>query len=142
NYRFNNNKRKFKVKIFYFRYINPSENAPVALIAFGEGWHNYHHVFPWDYKTAELGNYRLNITTGFIDLMAKWGLAYDLKTVDPKMIKKRILRTGDGTHGSHPIWGWGDSDMKTADYELRLEENRHYSFSNGYTADSKRDILF
>lgn len=39
----------------------------------GEGWHNYHHVFPWDYKTAELGNYRYNITTAFIDFFAKIG---------------------------------------------------------------------
>jgi len=39
----------------------------------GEGWHNYHHVFPWDYKAAELGNYSVNLTTGFIDLFAKIG---------------------------------------------------------------------
>lgn len=53
----------------------------VALGAAGEGWHNYHHVFPWDYKAAELGNYRANPTTLFIDFMARIGWAYDLKTV-------------------------------------------------------------
>lgn len=89
------------------RYINPSENKSVALFAFGEGWHNYHHVFPWDYKTAELGNYRANFTTCFIDCMAKIGWAYDLKTVAPETIKRRVERTGDGTHNT---WGWGDKD--------------------------------
>ena len=64
----------------------------------GEGWHNYHHVFPWDYKTAELGNYTLNFTTAFIDFFAWLGLAYDRKTVPKKMVCDRVLRTGDGSH--------------------------------------------
>lgn len=78
------------------------------MLALGEGWHNYHHVFPWDYKTAELGNYSLNFTTAFIDFFAKIGWAYDLKTVSEDMIKKRVERTGDGTH---ELWGWGDKDQ-------------------------------
>lgn len=90
------------------RYINPVQNKSVAILALGEGWHNYHHVFPWDYKTAELGNYSFNFTTAFIDFFAKIGWAYDLKTVSENMIKKRVERTGDG---SHELWGWGDKDQ-------------------------------
>ncbi|KAJ8915200.1 hypothetical protein NQ315_015423 [Exocentrus adspersus] len=116
----------------YDKTIKPTENRFVAWIAFGEGWHNYHHVFPWDYKAAELGNYRLNFTTAFLDFMAKVGWAYDLKTVSPHMVKKRVQRTGDGTweevkngkmngddndHQFHSdaLWGWGDKDMKDED---------------------------
>ena len=77
-------------------------------MALGEGWHNYHHVFPWDYKTAELGDYSANVTTAFIDFFAKIGWAYDLKTVSADIIEKRAQRTGDG---SHPVWGWGDKDL-------------------------------
>ncbi|XP_073992383.1 acyl-CoA Delta-9 desaturase-like [Rhodnius prolixus] len=88
--------------------INPSENLGVALGAAGEGWHNYHHVFPWDYKAAELGNYRANFTTGFIDFMSRIGMAYDLKTVPKEVIDKRCARTGDGTR---QLWGWGDKDL-------------------------------
>ena len=62
-------------------------------------------VFPWDYKTAELGNYRMNFTTAFIDFFAKIGWAYDLKTVSDEIIQKRVERTGDG---SHTLWGYGD----------------------------------
>lgn len=63
----------------YFKYISfstikSSNNIFVAVVAFGEGWHNYHHVFPWDYKTAELGNYELNITTAFIDFFCWIGI--------------------------------------------------------------------
>lgn len=105
--------------LFVYRYINPAENLGVAIGAMGEGWHNYHHVFPWDYKTAELGNYRANFTTAFIDFFAKIGWAYDLKTVSAQMIKKRVERTGDGTHEVYStdhnhegeVWGWDDKDM-------------------------------
>ncbi|KAL5284328.1 hypothetical protein ACFFRR_006548 [Megaselia abdita] len=59
----------------YDKTISPVENWAVSIAAMGEGWHNYHHVFPWDYKTGEFGEYYLNITTGFIDLMEKIGWA-------------------------------------------------------------------
>lgn len=90
----------------YDKYISPAENRGVAIFALGEGFHNYHHVFPWDYKTAELGNYRMNFTTAFIDFFAKIGWAYDLKTVSQEIIDKRAVRTGDG---SRTLWGYGDT---------------------------------
>ncbi|XP_017785886.1 PREDICTED: acyl-CoA Delta(11) desaturase-like [Nicrophorus vespilloides] len=92
----------------YDRFINPSENISVSILAMGEGWHNYHHTFPWDYKTSELGKYTTNFTAAFIDFMAKIGQAYDLKSVSTELIRKRVQRTGDGTH---ELWGWGDKDQ-------------------------------
>jgi len=68
------------------------------MLTWGEGFHNYHHTFPWDYKAAELGDYSLNLTKCIIDLFHRLGLAYDLKTVPERMIRARITRTGDGTH--------------------------------------------
>lgn len=89
-----NNLFYFVVNMFALscRSISPVENAIVSFLASGEGWHNYHHAFPWDYKAAELGNYSLNITTAFIDFFAYLGLAYDLKTASPDTIKKCIAR--------------------------------------------------
>ncbi|XP_011698178.1 PREDICTED: acyl-CoA Delta(11) desaturase-like [Wasmannia auropunctata] len=116
----------------YDNSISPTDSYSVGIGAFGEGWHNYHHVFPWDYKAAELGNYRTNFTTAFIDFFAWIGWAYDLKTVAYSMIKKRAERTGDGSkyerhtdghrdehHHSHEgvIWGWGDADMAPEDMQ-------------------------
>lgn len=92
----------------YDKNLNPTENKFVAAISLGEGFHNYHHTFPWDYKAAELSFYKYNMSTAFIDICAKVGLAYDLKTVSPEMIKNRVTRTGDG---SHNIWGWGDKEQ-------------------------------
>lgn len=92
----------------YDKNINPVETKPVSLVVLGEGFHNYHHVFPWDYKTAELGDYSLNISKLFIDTMSLLGLAYDMKTVSRDVIEKRVKRTGDG---SHHLWGWDDKDV-------------------------------
>ncbi|KAJ8919212.1 hypothetical protein NQ315_012200 [Exocentrus adspersus] len=105
----------------YDRYINPSENLTVSLLALGEGWHNYHHTFPWDYKTSELGKYSVNFSAAFIDFFAKIGWAYDLKTVSEEMIRKRVERTGDGTH---EVWGWGDKDQLKEDYEEAVIINK------------------
>lgn len=79
----------------YDKGISPSENRLVSWGAIGEGWHNYHHTFPYDYRTSELG-WNLNLTMMFIDFMAKIGLAYDLKIVPDDVVVKRMLRTGDG----------------------------------------------
>ena len=87
----------------------------VSLITLGEGYHNFHHVYPWDYKTAEIGGNHVNLTTCFIDFCACIGWAYDLKAAPLSMVKRRVERTGDGTH---EIWGWGDKDMTTSDKNL------------------------
>ncbi|XP_017780909.1 PREDICTED: acyl-CoA Delta(11) desaturase-like [Nicrophorus vespilloides] len=110
----------------YDRNIGPTENKLVSHLACGEGWHNYHHVFPWDYKTSELGNYRLNLTLAFIDLCAKFGWAYDLKTVPHEVVTRRALRTGDGSRKIRikEIWGWGDEDMTIEDTEAALIINK------------------
>lgn len=105
----------------YDKTINPAENPSVAALAFGEGFHNYHHVFPWDYKTAELGKYHINFTTAFIDFFAKIGWAYDLKTVSENTIEQRVKRTGDGTHN---LWGWGDTDQDATEKQSATIINR------------------
>ncbi|XP_063924715.1 acyl-CoA Delta-9 desaturase-like [Zophobas morio] len=76
----------------YNREIKPTENVFVSICSFGEGWHNYHHVFPWDYKAGEFGSYKTNVSTAIIDLMAKIGWAYDLKSATPEMLKLRRSR--------------------------------------------------
>ncbi|KOB66242.1 Acyl-CoA desaturase BmorQPVE3, partial [Operophtera brumata] len=81
----------------YDQNIQPVESWFVSLISLGEGWHNYHHAFPWDYKAAEL-TMHFNFSATLIRFFETIGLAYDLKTASPEMVEKRIMRTGDGTH--------------------------------------------
>ncbi|KAG4074343.1 hypothetical protein HA402_008752 [Bradysia odoriphaga] len=77
--------------------IKPVESMFVAFFAVGEGWHNYHHAFPWDYRASELGS-PLNITGFLIDLLAQIGQVYDRKEATHNMVKNRVLRTGDKSH--------------------------------------------
>ncbi|GBP32238.1 hypothetical protein EVAR_27662_1 [Eumeta japonica] len=88
----------------YDNKIKPVQNLAVSIFAIGEGFHNYHHVYPWDYRTAELGNNYLNLTTKILDFFAWIGWAYDMKTVSSDIVQTRMKRTGDGTN----LWGWGD----------------------------------
>ncbi|KAK2820505.1 hypothetical protein Q5P01_023464 [Channa striata] len=83
----------------YDRNINPRENKFVTFSAIGEGFHNYHHTFPYDYASSEFGS-KLNLTTSFIDFMCLLGLAKDRKRVSREMIQARVQRTGDGSHRS------------------------------------------
>lgn len=75
----------------------PKENPYVSFMTYGEGWHNYHHAFPWDYKAAEFG-IRYNFTSTIIEFFERIGWAYDLKKASPSLVEKRILKFGDGTH--------------------------------------------
>ncbi|KAJ8960527.1 hypothetical protein NQ318_013815, partial [Aromia moschata] len=84
------------------KYILPVESHFVAFISIGEGWHNYHHAFPWDYRASELGS-RYNMNAFIIDLLAYFGFAYDLRTAPYNLVKSRALRTGDGTHSAFRV---------------------------------------
>lgn len=75
----------------------PVENWGVSLVALGEGWHNYHHTFPWDYKAAELG-YKINVATMLLDFFARIGWAYDLKQASPTLIATVARKRGDRGH--------------------------------------------
>lgn len=76
--------------------IGPAENKTVAYLAIGEGWHNYHHVFPWDYKASEF-RASPNWTTQFLNFFAWIGWAYDLKSPSAELIKNISEKYGDGS---------------------------------------------
>ncbi|XP_050534263.1 acyl-CoA Delta-9 desaturase-like [Daktulosphaira vitifoliae] len=77
--------------------IYPVENVYVSMFGLGEGWHNYHHTFPWDYRAAEFGQY-FNLTTSVIDYCADQGWIWDKKCATSTMVKNRATKRGDGTH--------------------------------------------
>merc|ERR1711871_1784650 len=59
---------------------NPAESPFVSIVAVGEGWHNWHHAFPYDYAASEMGiSAQWNPTKLFIDLCCMLGLASNPK---------------------------------------------------------------
>ncbi|EDV19521.1 Acyl-CoA desaturase 1 [Trichoplax sp. H2] len=80
----------------YDRHMKPTENHLTNFVIAGEGFHNYHHSFPYDYSASEFRIF--NVSTLFIDFCAFLGLASHRRRVSPEAIKRRIQRTGDGSH--------------------------------------------
>jgi stearoyl-CoA desaturase (delta-9 desaturase) len=114
-----------------FRNIYAAENRIVSALALGEGWHNYHHTFPWDYKTSELGNYGMNFTTAVIDIFAFIGWAYDLKQPSEKLVQKVVQHAGDGTH---PQWCHVEEEPEETEELL----NTNYEIKEvGFNAEGK-----
>lgn len=67
-------------------------NYVIALLTFGEGYHNYHHTFANDYRNG-IRWYHFDPTKWVIWTLNKLGLASDLKRIDSYTIKKRIVMT-------------------------------------------------
>lgn len=78
----------------YDKNINPRENLGVIFVAIGEGFHNYHHTFPWDYKTSEFP-YLFNFTTCVIDLAAYFGLVSNRKVASKELVARVAEKLGD-----------------------------------------------
>jgi len=71
----------------------PAENPVVSFMAVGEGWHNWHHKYPFDYAASEYGIERqYNPTKLFVDICCFFGLASDCKRATGAWAKLRQQR--------------------------------------------------
>lgn len=69
----------------------PRDHYLTALLTFGEGYHNFHHEFPSDYRNA-LKWYQYDPTKHVIYLTSLVGLSYNLKTFSQNAIEQGILQ--------------------------------------------------
>lgn len=74
----------------YDRKHSPRDNWITALATVGEGYHNFHHEFPMDYRNAVVW-YQYDPTKWFIWAMSQVGLASNLKQFPENEIKKGRL---------------------------------------------------
>lgn len=65
----------------------PRDHGLTALVTFGEGYHNFHHEFPSDYRNA-LKWWQYDPTKVSIWLLSKLGLAYNLRTFSANAIEQ------------------------------------------------------
>ena len=68
------------------------DNAIVALLTFGEGYHNFHHMFAHDYRNG-VRWWQWDPSKWFIQTMRLCGLAHDLKEVPWFRIQRALLDT-------------------------------------------------
>lgn len=79
-----------------------------------------------------------NISTAFIDMFAYFGWATELKTVPDHIIKRRILRTGDGSH-PHSL-NQKQSDDNNNDDEAESERDVEHFWGFGDKEMTKQDM--
>ncbi|MGK0339243.1 MAG: stearoyl-CoA desaturase (delta-9 desaturase) [Candidatus Azotimanducaceae bacterium] len=65
------------------------DNALIALLTYGEGYHNYHHTFQWDYRNG-IHWYHFDPSKWLIATLAKLKLASNLKVAAPELIEKSL----------------------------------------------------
>jgi stearoyl-CoA desaturase (delta-9 desaturase) len=93
-----------------------ADNWVVALFTFGEGYHNYHHTFPNDYRNG-ITAWSWDPSKWVIQAFSFFGIAYDLKRVGPiARWQKRVQgamadATADSKHESG------------VDYEISARDN-------------------
>ena len=68
------------------------DNAAVALLTFGEGYHNFHHMFAHDYRNG-VRWWQWDPSKWFINTMQWVGLARNLKSVPRFRIQRALLET-------------------------------------------------
>lgn len=55
--------------------ILPADNPLVSVLTIGEGWHNWHHEYPFDWRASKDEWYMWNPTARFIEFSKLLGLA-------------------------------------------------------------------
>lgn len=84
--------------------IRPTENRLVIYLSMGEGNHNYHHTFPYDYSSSEKKAWEFyNPSTLVIDLCGFLGLAYDCKRASRAVIEGTVRRKGVPAYFDQPL---------------------------------------
>lgn len=77
-------------KATYDIYSSAKDHWLVAILTNGEGYHNYHHRFPSDYRNG-IRWYHWDPTKWLIALLAKVGLAWNLKRIpDCRILEARL----------------------------------------------------
>jgi len=74
----------------YSENSSAKDNAILAFLTYGEGYHNYHHTFQWDYRNG-IHWWHFDPTKWMISILSFAGLTHDLKRCNPAQIEKARL---------------------------------------------------
>ncbi|KXN69513.1 delta-9 desaturase [Conidiobolus coronatus NRRL 28638] len=112
----------------------PRDHIITALVTMGEGYHNFHHQFPQDYRNA-IKFWQYDPTKWFITILSFFGLAYDLKVFPENEVRKGVINMKQKKL---------DDEKKTINWGTPLDELPLYSmeeFLNEVKVNSKQWII-
>lgn len=75
----------------YARELSAVDNAVLALLTFGEGYHNYHHAFAADYRNG-IRWYHFDPSKWIIWLASKLGMARNLRAINDIALQKTLVQ--------------------------------------------------
>lgn len=118
----------------------PRDHFVTALVTLGEGYHNFHHEFPSDYRNA-IKWYQYDPTKIFIWLASKVGLAYNLKTFSQNAIEQGLIQQQQKKLDAMRAkldWGTPLANLPIWDKDEFLQKNKErpgYVIINGIVHD-------
>jgi stearoyl-CoA desaturase (delta-9 desaturase) len=84
----------------YDRHSSARDSALVALVTFGEGYHSFHHRFPFDYRNGARW-WQYDPSKWLIWLLARMGLASTPRTVSAGTVARAIASARDAGPNLH-----------------------------------------
>jgi stearoyl-CoA desaturase (delta-9 desaturase) len=102
----------------YARELSAVDNAIMALLTFGEGYHNYHHAFAADYRNG-IRWYHFDPSKWTIWLASKLGMTTKLRSINTITVQKSLVQKDKKLileHLSHEV------DDLAAEMKQKLEE--------------------
>jgi stearoyl-CoA desaturase (delta-9 desaturase) len=85
----------------------PRDSYLVSLFTFGEGYHNFHHEFPYDYRNGLLW-YHYDPGKWIIRILSFFGLAYNVKRFAPDLFGRGFLQMQQKKLDQQKAkWDWG-----------------------------------
>ncbi|KAN0111682.1 delta9-fatty acid desaturase [Russula decolorans] len=104
----------------------PRDHVVTAIVTLGEGYHNFHHQFPSDFRNA-LRWYQYDPTKWFIAVCSWLGLASHLKTFPDNEVRKgqltmqlkRLRETQEGL-----IWPQETTDLPVISWQSFQEQSQ------------------
>jgi len=113
----------------------PRDSVVTAVLTLGEGYHNFHHEFPQDYRNA-IKFYQYDPTKWLINMCSIFGLAYDLQTFGDneikmgvwQMKKKKVIKEKEKLNHNNeilPLLTWDDIkyEIDTSNRKLIVIDN-------------------
>ena len=104
----------------YSRGNTARDNWFLSFFTLGEGYHNYHHAFQWDYRNGPRW-YNFDPTKWLIYSLSRMGLASNLRRVpEEKVLRARFEEGRDRFTELLDAWGEGKVD----EWRHKVEEQR------------------
>ncbi len=102
----------------YARELSAVDNAIMAVLTFGEGYHNYHHAFAADYRNG-IRWYHFDPSKWTIWLASKLGLVTKLRTINTVTVQKSLVQKDKKVLIEHLN---EEVDELAAEFKIKVEE--------------------